>query len=96
MNPNRIKGTREICLQLSEANELASPLAQVVLQCLDEIEFLRDGIDDIANPISALKREAEKEGMIFNGGIAASFANNAEYLKNEAARTLREYNLKFD
>jgi hypothetical protein len=96
MTPYRIKGTRDICLELSQSNELASPLAEIVLQCLDEIEFLRGHLEDIADPVSALKRLSDKDGMIFNGAIAASFGNNADYLKTEAYRALDNYRAKFD
>lgn len=96
MTPYRIKGTRDICLELSETNELASPLAQVILQCLDEIEFLRSNLEDIAEPVAALQREAKEEGNIFNPGIAIQFSNNALYLRNQAAKALHQYNLKFD
>lgn len=36
---------------------LPPPGAEVVVQCLDEIDRLRAGLEDVANPIAAMQRK---------------------------------------
>lgn len=95
MNQHTREEVRKICQDLSQDNELASPLAQIVLQCLEEIEFLQECLQDIADPVAALKRDAIAEGNEINPMIAVMFSNNAQYLRTEASRMLQHYENKF-
>ncbi len=69
---------------------LPEPGDQIVMQCIVEIERLRQGLKDISNPISYLKREAEADGCILNGGMAISISRDPEFLMKIARDTVGE------
>lgn len=53
-------------------------------------EILLDAIENIANPIAYMQRELE-EGYELNATAAIQMADDANYLKEIARKTLRKY-----
>ena len=63
-------------------------LQSVVVRHALEIMRLRTALEAIANPISAMRERAKREGAILNGQMAVAMSNNADYLKNIAREAL--------
>jgi len=58
-----------------------------------ELEFAIQALEDIANPIGALQRYAEKQGRKLDGHVAVQLSNDPGYLKgmaSDALATLRQ------
>ena len=57
-------------------------------QHIKRIEELEGALNNIENPITYLRREAEKDGAKLNGAAAVSLAEDASFLKGIARQAL--------
>ena len=59
-----------------------------IKQLQAQLELCREALDEIANPISYMRKEAEEQGCQLDGGIAIMLGENASYLKGIAIKAL--------
>ena len=59
----------------------------------DECYVYRQALEDIADPLAALRREAEEQGCGLHGCIAVSLSNDPVYLKKIAQDALDQFKL---
>lgn len=55
---------------------------------IEENSRLREELDKIANPITYFQKEAQAQGGVLNGGMAALLANDANWLRSVAKEAL--------
>lgn len=72
----------------AETNRANRELADALETEKAKFMRIREALDEIANPIGAMRRRAEAEGGRLNGPMAVTLASDASYLSGLAARAL--------
>lgn len=82
----RLRAEYELLAMLESTMNL-SPQSQLIADAIAEIERLRIALEEIADPMNFMRREAEETGRILTGD-ALLLAINGYYLGSIARRAL--------